>query len=360
MMRTAILGATGFVGQRFVQLLENHPWFDVTVLAASQRSVGKRYSEAAHWLLDTPMPKGFAWKSVVACTLEAVKKEANASSSGRDGIDLVFSCLPNELAGPCEEAFARAGLPVISKASAHRMDADVPLVIPEVNPDHDGLITAQRKTRKWDGFISCDPNCSTTPLALTLKPLMGMGVKRVHVTTLQGLSGAGYPGVASLDALGNVVPFISGEEEKIEQETPKILGQLAKSGDRIQPAKIEVSASCNRVPVLEGHLENVFVEFERDVSIRQVRQEWDEFHGAIHSLKLPSAQAPLVYKEEPNRPQHRLDVNNGKGMSTTIGRLRLDGPRRIKYVCLSHNTIQGAAGGAILHAEALKTHGLLG
>ena len=354
MMRTAVLGATGFVGQRFIQLLEKHPWFDVTVLAASERSVGKPYSSACHWIMETPLPKGFGEKTVVASTPDAVKKAG--------GADIVFSCLPNDLAGPTEEAFSQAGYSVISKASAHRMDADVPLVIPEVNPDHDGLIKAQQKARGWkgSGFISCDPNCSTTPLALTLKPLMPLGVKRVHVTTLQGLSGAGYPGVASLDALGNVIPFISGEEEKIERETTKILGQLSKAQDKIQPAKIEVSASCNRVPVLEGHLENVFVEFDSDVSVSQVRRAWDQFHGAVHSLKLPSAQAPLVYKDEPNRPQHKLDVWNGKGMSTTIGRLRQDGPRRIKYACLSHNTIQGAAGGAILHAEVLKTNGLLG
>lgn len=350
-LKTAVLGATGFVGQRFIQLLDKHPWFDVTVLAASERSVGKPYAEAAHWIMETSQPAGMAKKTVVECTPKAVEKAG--------GADIVFSCLPNDLAGPTEEAFAKAGFPVISKASAHRMDADVPLVIPEVNPDHDGLIAAQRKARKWDGFISCDPNCSTTPLALTLKPLLSLGVNRVHVATLQGLSGAGYPGVASLDALGNVIPYIGGEEEKIQRETPKILGQLSKDGASIKQAKIEVSASCNRVPVLEGHLENVFIEFESDVSTERVRAAWDGFHGAVHSLKLPSAQPPLVYKDEPNRPQHRLDVNNGNGMSTTVGRLRSDGPRRIKYACLSHNTIQGAAGGAILHAEVLKANGML-
>ncbi|MBI2445599.1 aspartate-semialdehyde dehydrogenase [Candidatus Micrarchaeota archaeon] len=351
-MKTTILGATGFVGQRFIQLLQGHPWFEVTVLAASERSVGKTYADAAHWLMDTSRPDAVGQKTVVACTPEAVEKAG--------GVDVVFSCLPNELAGPTEEAFARAGLPVISKASAHRMDADVPLIIPEVNPDHDGLIAAQRKARGWSGFISCDPNCSTTPLALTLKPLLPFGVKRVHVTTLQGLSGAGYPGVASLDALGNVVPYIGGEEEKIERETGKILGRLHPEQSRIETAKIEVSASCNRVPVLEGHLENVFVEFDSDVSVSQVREAWDQFQGAIHGLKLPSAQPPIVYRDEPNRPQHRLDVLTGKGMSTTVGRLRSDGPRRIKYACLSHNTIQGAAGGAILHAEVLKANGALG
>jgi len=348
-MKAAILGATGFVGQRFIQLLEGHPWFEVSVLAASERSVGKGYADAANWHLETPRPALIGDKAVVACTPDAIRQAGD--------VDVVFSCLPNDLAGPTEEAFARAGYAVISKASAHRMDADVPLVIPEVNPDHDGLIAAQRKTRGWDGFISCDPNCSTTPLALTLKPLLPFGVRRVHVATLQGLSGAGYPGVASLDALGNVVPFIGGEEEKIERETSKILGRL--QSDRIEAAKIEVSASCNRVPVLEGHLENVFVEFESDISVNQVCEAWEQFHGAIHSLKLPSAQKPIVVRDEPNRPQHRLDVNNGKGMSTTVGRLRSDGPRRIKYACLSHNTIQGAAGGAILHAEVLKANGML-
>lgn len=353
MHKAAILGATGFVGQRFIQLLQGHPWFEVKVLAASERSVGKSYADAAHWLMETPRPQAIGDNTIVACTPDAIQKAGD--------VDVIFSCLPNELAGPTEEAFARAGYPVISKASAHRMDADVPLVIPEVNPDHDGLVQAQQKAHGWQkgGFISCDPNCSTTPLALTLKPLLPFGIKRVHVTTLQGLSGAGYPGVASLDAIGNVVPFIGGEEEKIERETGKILGRLSPDKDRIETARIEVSASCNRVPVLEGHLENVFVEFDADVTVNQIHEAWDQFHGAIHSMKLPSAQQPIVYRDEPNRPQHRLDVMTGKGMSTTIGRLRMDGPKRIKYACLSHNTIQGAAGGAILHAEVLKSNGLL-
>lgn len=351
MKRVAILGATGFVGQRFVQLLEGHPWFGITALAASERSVGKTYAEASHWLMASPLSKNLADKTIAACTPVAVEKAG--------GADLVFSCLPNDLAGPTEEAFAEAGYPVISKASAHRMDADVPLVIPEANPDHDKLISAQRKARGWTGFIACDPNCSTTPLALTLKPLLPRGVKRVHVATLQGLSGAGYPGVPSLDALGNVIPYIGGEEEKIERETPKILGQLSDGADRIVPAGIEVSASCNRVPVPEGHLENVFVEFENEVDVKEIRSAWDNFIGAVHLLGLPSAQKPLQYVDGPDRPQQRLDVNNGKGMTTTIGRLRSDGPRRIKYACLSHNTIQGAAGGAILHAELLKANGFL-
>ncbi|MBI5226275.1 aspartate-semialdehyde dehydrogenase [Candidatus Micrarchaeota archaeon] len=367
MIQTAILGATGFVGQRFIQLLENHPWFEATVLAASERSVGKRYGEASHWLLDTPMPEGFAEKTVVACTPEGVLKAAGGH------LDLIFSCLPNELAGPTEEAFAKAGIPVISKASAHRMDQDVPLVIPEVNPEHDDLISAQQKARGWKdgGFISCDPNCSTTPLALTLKPLMmmdnGIRIKHVHVTTLQALSGAGYPGVASLDALGNVVPYIGHEEEKIERETLKILGQLNKGKDKITHAALTVSASCNRVPVVEGHLENVFVEFDTDgggksdkVDLTEILTAWKNFHGEPEKQKLPSAQKPIVYLEGENRPQHRLDVMTGKGMTTTVGRLRLDGPNRIKYSCLSHNTIQGAAGGAILHAELLNAKGVLG
>src|SRR3989338_1141140 len=346
-LKTAILGATGFVGQRFVQLLENHPWFDASVLAASERSVGKTYQEACHWLLDSPMPETVWKKTVSACTPHAV---------GR--VDLAFSCLPNELAGPTEEAFDKAGIPVISKASAHRMDLDVPLIVPEINPNHDDLIKNQQKKHGWIGFITCDPNCSTTPLALTLKPLLPFGVKRVHVATLQGLSGAGYPGVPSLDAIGNVVPYIEKEEEKIERETPKILGSL--SGNRIEPLPIEVSASCNRVPVLEGHLENVFVEFEKDVTENKVMEAWKNFEGAIHSLKLPSTQKPLRYRTEPDRPQHRLDVMAGKGMTTTVGRLRLESSRRIKYACLSHNTIQGAAGGAVLHAETLKALGMVG
>lgn len=345
-LKTAILGATGLVGQRFVQLLDGHPWFEASVLCASEKSVGKKYADACHWLLDSPMPQGQKDKAVLACTPEAVGK-----------VDLVFSCLPNELAGSTEETFAKAGYPVISKASAHRMDLDVPLIVPEINPDHDALISHQKKTRGWPGFITCDPNCSTTPLVLTLKPLLPFGIKRVHVVTLQALSGAGYPGVASLDAMGNVIPFIGGEEEKIERETGKILGRL-ESG-RIEAAKFEVSASCNRVPVAEGHLENVFVEFENDLTENRIRAAWEDFHGAIRNLKLPSAQRPLHYLEGQNRPQPRLDAFCGKGMTTTIGRLRLDGPRRIKYACLSHNTLQGAAGGAVLHAETLKAAGVL-
>lgn len=345
-LRVAVLGATGFVGQRFIQLLENHPWFQVTVLTASERSAGKNYADACHWLLDSPMPETASQLNVSECVPDQIKD-----------VDLVFSALPGNLAGPLEEELAKRGAKIVSKASAHRMQSDVPLIVPEVNPEHLALIDVQQRKRGWNGFISTDPNCSTAPLALALKPLMKHGVNRVHVATLQGLSGAGYPGVASLDALGNVVPFISGEEEKVETECLKLLGNL--DGDAVTNADVVVSASCNRVPVLEGHMENVFVEFESDVSLHQIKTDWASFNP-MHHPKLPSAQKPLQYLEAENRPQHRLDVLAGNGMTTTIGRLREDGQKRVKFTLLSHNTIRGAAGNGILHAELLKHKGLIG
>ncbi|MBI4361164.1 aspartate-semialdehyde dehydrogenase [Candidatus Micrarchaeota archaeon] len=345
MIKTAVLGATGFVGQRFVQLLETHPWFEVTLLGASERSAGKPYAEACHWLLDSPMPDALKDLPVVECSPEKIRD-----------VDLVFSALPGNLAGPLEAKLAQKGLKIVSKASAHRMEDDVPLIVPEVNPGHLALIGVQQERRGWAGFISTDPNCSTVPLAMALKPLMKYDVQRVHVATLQGLSGAGYPGVASLDALGNVVPFIAGEEEKVQTECVKLLGTL--NGDSIQTAGIEVSASCNRVPVVEGHMENVFVEFQSEVSVNQIKKDWATFDH-MHHPKLPSAQKPIQYLEQENRPQHRLDVMAGNGMTTTIGRLREDGPRRVKFTLLSHNTIRGAAGNGILHAELLKHKGLV-
>ncbi|MBI5036072.1 aspartate-semialdehyde dehydrogenase [Candidatus Micrarchaeota archaeon] len=346
-MKVAILAATGSVGQRFVQLLEGHPWFEVSVLAASERSVGKKYSEACHWLLDTPMPDKVKDIVVVDC------KPENMGGAG-----FVFSCLPGELAGPVEEEMAKAGYPVISKASGNRLKEDVPLIVSEVNSEHLGLIEVQRKKYGRKGFISTDPNCSTAPLVMCLKPLMKYGIKRVHVATMQALSGAGYLGVASMDAVGNVVPYIGGEEEKIETEALKMLGTL--KGGKVENAPIVVSASCNRVPVIDGHTESVFVEFAQDVSVEQILKEWEAFEGEPQKLKLPSAHKAIVYRTEPNRPQPRLDVMEGKGMSTVVGRLRKDGPNRIKFTCLSHNTIRGAAGNGILHAELLKAKGVLG
>ncbi len=347
MKNVAILGATGYVGQRFVQLLENHSWFKVAAVAASERSVGKSYAEACHWLLDTPMPEPLKNLTVADCLPASV-----------GDVDLVFSCLPGGLAADAEKAFAKAGKAVVSKASAHRMEQDVPLIIPEVNPEHLALIDVQRQKRGWDGFISTDPNCSTAPLAISLKPLLDLGIRRVHVATLQALSGAGYPGVASLDALANVVPFISGEEEKVETEGLKMLGKM--ENGTVTPACFSVSASCNRVPVMEGHMENVFVEFDSNVDLDDILSRWDRFEGEPQRQKLPSSQKAISYRTEANRPQHRLDVMAGNGMTTTVGRLRKDGKNSVKFTLLSHNTIRGAAGNGILHAELLKYKSLLG
>jgi len=287
------------------------------------------------------MPQEIAEMSVVNTNVESVEKAGN--------VDLVFSSLPSSVAGPIEEEFAEK-YPVFSKASARRLDEDVPLLIPEVNPDHLDLISTQRKRRKWSGFISTDPNCSTIQLAMTLKPLTRFGLKKVVVSTMQALSGAGYPGVASLDIIDNVVPYIPKEEEKIELETLKILGTL--SGGVVRPADIAVSASCNRVNVKDGHLECVFVELEANPSVDEVKRAFEEFRGEPQKLKLPSApQSPIIVREEPNRPQPRLDRDASEGMSVVVGRIRRDPVLTLKYLCLGHNTIRGAAGAGLLSAE---------
>jgi aspartate-semialdehyde dehydrogenase len=269
---------------------------------------------------------------------------------------LVFSALPGGLAGSVESEFAKE-LPIFSKASSHRMDIDVPLIIPEVNPDHLNLISYQKKNRGWDGFISTDPNCSTIQLAITLKPLMRFGLQNVTVSTMQALSGAGYPGVASLDIIGNVIPLIPGEEIKLENEPRKILGDFI--GSRINEANFVLSASCNRVNVKDGHLESVFVKLDKNPSIREIQNSFLEFSGEPQKLGLPSApEKPIVVRSEPDRPQPRFDSNEGKGMSVTVGRIRKDPICTLKYMCLGHNTIRGAAGGGILSAELAVTKGI--
>ncbi len=336
----AILGATGAVGQRFVQLLAGHPWFHITAVAASDRSVGEVYERACRWLLPTPMP-------------EAVREMV--VQPAEPGLDcrLVFSALPGEVAGPTEEAFAAAGYAVCSNASAHRMDPDVPLLIPEVNPDHLGLIETQQRARGWDGFIVTSPNCSTTHLALVLKPLHdAFGLRRVAVVTLQALSGAGYPGVPALDAVDNVIPYIAGEEEKLEREPLKLLGRLEEG--RVVGAEIVISAQCNRVPVQDGHFECVSVELERRAELEDVVAALEGFRALPQELGLPSAPAqPVVVRREPDRPQPRRDRDAGAGMVTTVGRLRPCPILDYKFALLGHNTVRGAAGGAILNAELL-------
>jgi len=345
----AILGATGTVGQRFIELLQGHPWFEISVLAASERSAGKKYKEACKWRMETPMPEAVEDMTVVNTNLKEVKQAGN--------VDFVFSALPGSIAGPIEEEFA-VEYPVVSKASAHRMKSDVPLIIPEVNPDHLQLISVQKKKRGWNGFISTDPNCSTIQLAITLKALMKFGVENVIVSTMQALSGAGYPGVPSLDIIDNVVPYISGEEEKMENETRKILGTFY--GEEIQPANITISASCHRVNVKDGHLEAVYVGLEQKPTIEEVKEAFRNFVGEPQRLKLPTApERPIIVKEEIDRPQPRFDRDAGKGMSVVVGRIREDPIMTVKYLCLGHNTIRGAAGAGILSAELMVKKGLL-
>jgi aspartate-semialdehyde dehydrogenase len=346
--KVAILGATGAVGQRFIQLLQGHPWFKVEVLAASERSAGKKYQDACNWTMQSDLPSEIAEMDVVNCDVESVEKAGN--------VDFVFSALPGGLAGPVESEFA-ALYPVFSKASAHRMDADVPLMIPEVNPEHAALIPVQRKARGWKGFLSTDPNCSTIQLAITLKPLMRFGLSQVIVSTMQALSGAGYPGVPSLDIIDNVVPFISGEEDKMESEPQKILGSF--SGNRICPADFALSSSCHRVHVIDGHLESVFVKLDDNPSLGEIEEAFIQFRGEPQKMNLPSApEKPIVVRKEPNRPQPRYDRDEGEGMSVVVGRIREDPIMTAKYMCLGHNTIRGAAGAGILSAELMVTKGI--
>jgi aspartate-semialdehyde dehydrogenase len=346
--KVAILGATGAVGQRFIQLLQGHPWFQIEVLAASERSTGKKYSNACNWLLETNLPKDIAEMDVVHTDIESVEKAGN--------VDIIFSALPGDLAGPVESEFA-AMYPVFSKASAHRMDKDVPLIIPEVNPSHAALIPIQKKLRGWKGFISTDPNCGTIQLAMTLKPLVQFGLEQVVVSTMQALSGAGYPGVPSLDIIDNVVPFISKEEEKMECEPLKILGAF--DGARICPANFVLSSSCHRVNVRDGHLESVFVKLDDEPTMKEIEKAFSQFRGEPQEMKLHSApEHPIVVRKEPNRPQPRYDRNEARGMSIVVGRIRKDPIMTFKYLCLGHNTIRGAAGAGILSAELMVAKGI--
>jgi len=345
--RVGILGATGVVGQRFIQLLQDHPQFDITALAASDRSQGKSYAEACTWRLPGEMP-------------DPVKQIVVQAPAPALDCDFVFSSLPGDIAEEAEANFARAGYPVISNSSSHRMAADVPLLIPEVNHEHLTLIDFQRNKRGYDrGFIVTNPNCSAIVIVMALAPLHDkFSVTSCIVTTMQALSGAGYPGVASLDATDNVVPFIGGEEEKIEAETLKLLGQLNEGA--IKDAAIEVSAQCNRVNVSDGHMASIRVKLARRASSDQVREALDSFTSVPQDLKLHSAPArPIIVRDETDRPQPRLDRDAGNGMTVTVGRIAPDNVLDFRFVALGHNTIRGAAGAAILNAELLVARGYL-
>jgi aspartate-semialdehyde dehydrogenase len=346
--RVGILGATGMVGQRFIQLLENHPQFEITAVAASDRSQGKTYGEACTWRLNGEMPG-----AVRSLPVQPPKPPLDC--------DLVFSSLPGDIARETEGSFANAGYPVISNSSAFRMDADVPLLIPEVNHKHLDLLARQRQrgANTSGGFIVTNPNCSTIMLALALAPLHAtFGITSTVATTLQALSGAGYPGVASLDILDNVLPHISGEEEKIETETTKILGRFV--NDQIEPAPMAVSAQCHRVNVTDGHMAAVRVNFTRKPELAELRETLMSFRSLPQELGLHSAPAnPIVVRDEADRPQPKLDRDTGNGMTITVGRLRPDTVLDYRFVVLSHNTIRGAAGAAILNAELLIALGHL-
>src|SRR5271156_3848601 len=343
--RAGVLGATGLVGQRLVKLLADHPWFELTEVAASERSSGKSYAEAVRWHLDGPIPdvaRDLTVKTLVP-SLDC---------------DFVFSALDSSVAGPAEEEFARAGYPVVSNSKNHRMDSDVPLLIPEVNAAHLDAIPTQQKNRGYgSGFIVTNPNCSTAGLVLVLKPLAdAFGLEKIFVVTLQAVSGAGYPGVPSRDIHANVVPFISGEEEKMESEPQKLLGKW--DGTRFIDAGLGLSAHCNRVPVLDGHLECVSLSLKKIASLGEVREALRHFEVSAELASLPSAvRHPVVVLDEENRPQPRRDVNAGNGMAAVVGRVRACPILDVKLTLLSHNLVRGAAGAALLNAELLAARG---
>ena len=342
-IEVGVLGATGVVGQQFVSRLSRHPWFRCTWLAASERSVGKAYQSVAPWKLTTPIPGGAGERIVEACV------------PGK-GPKVVFSGLDASVAGEIEGAFAAAGHIVVTNARNFRMDPLVPLLIPEINADHLKLIAEQRQSKGWQGAIVTNPNCSTIVLAMALAPLRRFTINSVVVSTMQAVSGAGYPGVPSLDILGNVVPFIGGEEEKMQSETQKILGG---DGGRI-PYPAAVSAHTNRVAVVDGHTMTVSVAFEDKPAIPQIVEAMRNFAGKPQELWLPSApQPPLVVTDAPDRPQPRLDADLGNGMAVTIGRVRECPVLHAKFVALGHNTVRGAAGAAILNAELMHAERLL-
>ncbi len=345
-IKVAVLGATGAVGQRFVQLLDQHPWFEVTALTGSDRTVGQLYGDSCRWVLDKPMPE------------YARRKRVAPTEPGLDAA-IAFSALPSDQAQELEPRFARAGHGVCSNASAYRMADDVPLLIPEVNPDHTALIKVQQQQRGWSGFIATNPNCTSTGFTIAFRPLLDQfGIKRAFVVSMQALSGAGYPGVASLDAVDNVVPFVNGEEPKVETEPRKMLGQLNDS--HVIAAPLKISAHTNRVAVIDGHTVCASVEFDQPIGPQEAAQAMAEFKAPPLVQSLPSAPHCVIeVRSEPDRPQPRRDRDAGDGMTTVVGRVREDPLFHVKFVVLSHNTIRGAAGGSLLNAELLVAQGLV-
>jgi aspartate-semialdehyde dehydrogenase len=341
-----ILGATGVVGQRFIQLLEAHPWFEVAWLAASDRSEGKPYGEAARWRLKTPVP-------------ERVRNMVISPAAPQGAPKVVFAALDAGIARELEPQFAAAGCAVVSNSSAFRMQPDVPLVIPEVNPDHLALIETQSWRKQSGGYIVTNPNCSAIGLVVALAPLyQTFGIESIFVTTMQAVSGAGYPGVASLDILGNVIPYIAKEEEKMEEETRKLLGKL--NGFGVEDPGFSMTAHCNRVAVEDGHTESVSLKLRQKADAGAMIAALSGFKSIPHQLGCPSAPAhPIVYDATPDRPQPRFDLDRGNGMTVSVGRLRPCGVLDYKFTVLSHNTIRGAAGAALLNAELLRVRGYL-
>ncbi len=344
-IEVGILGATGMVGQHFVKFLQGHPWFDLTWLGASDRSAGKPYKEACQWHLGGVTPETVADIAVEEC------KPGNAPK-------ILFSAMDASVATEIERAFAQAGHIVVSNSRNHRMEPDVPLLVPEINPDHLKVVPVQQQNRGWSGQIVTNPNCSTVVLTMGLAPLKPFGITRVIATTLQAISGAGYPGVPSMDINANVIPFIGGEEEKIEQETQKILGSM--NGQKIVPLAAKVSAHCNRVPVVDGHTVTISVELSAKPSEQEILAAFDAFTSVPQQRRLPSAPPrPVIYMPEQNRPQPRKDVERERGMAVFVGRLRPCPVLDYKFIALGHNTVRGAAGAAVLNAELMVSEGML-
>lgn len=334
MINVGVLGATGAVGQRFVQLLADHPWFNLEVLTASERSAGKSYRDVVNWRLDVPFPKKMGEITVRPTTLASVKD-----------LDIVFSALPAEIASGIEQEIAGAGVGVCSNAASHRMEPTVPLVVPEVNPDHLGLIDVQRDNG-LDGFIVTNPNCSTIVLTLALAPLLPMGFTAVTVATMQAISGAGFQGIPAMGIYDNVVPFIGSEERKMETETLKIMGTF--TGAEVQPAPLAVSASCHRVPVIDGHTMAVWVDL--DEPLDKVKEAYEKFVPPFSGLPLQPEESIHLFDQE-DRPQPRLDRNRGNGMTVSVGRIR----EGLRFIAMGHNTIRGAAGASVLNAELIAS-----